>query len=84
VELSARVGHVPAEVAHAWAVEPKLSVAHELLDAFGDRLQQVHVSGIDAPGTHRTTTRTDLAAYDPVLRRAPEAPWIFESELELE
>jgi sugar phosphate isomerase/epimerase len=69
------------DVAHCWTSDPSLRLAHDLLDSFGDRLCQLHVSGIEPDGTHRATTRRDLDLYAPVLARCPHVPWLLEAEL---
>lgn len=67
------------DVAHVWTIDPGLQAGHELLDAFGDRLAQLHVSGINADGRHRVTTAADLRLYAPLLERCAHVPWVFES-----
>jgi hypothetical protein len=69
------------DVAHVWTNDPTLRLGFELLDAFGDRLRQVHLSGIRADGAHRPTTSADLALYRPLLDRCSHVPWVLESEL---
>ncbi len=69
------------DVAHAWTNDPSLGLAHEFLDAFDERLRQLHVSGIEPDGTHRPTTRSDLELYGPVLDRCVRVPWLLEAEL---
>jgi len=69
------------DVAHVWTNDPTLDVGHELLDALGDRLRQLHVSGIEADGTHRPTTPADLELYEPLLARCGHVPWLLEAEL---
>ncbi|MCW2956662.1 MAG: hypothetical protein JWO69_1531 [Thermoleophilia bacterium] len=69
------------DVAHAWTCDPTLALGHDLLDAFGDRLRQVHVSGIESDGTHRPTTSADLDRYAPLLERCGGVPWILEQPL---
>jgi hypothetical protein len=69
------------DVAHVWTNDRTLRLGHELLDAFGDRLRQLHVSGIEPDGTHRTTTGADLALYEPLLARCTHVPWLLEAEL---
>ena len=68
------------DVAHVWTNDPTLGLADELLDSFGARLRQVHVSGIEPDGTHRTTTAADLDLYAPVLARCEHVPWLLEGE----
>jgi hypothetical protein len=69
------------DVAHAYSIDPTLALAHELLDAFNDRLVQVHLSGIDADGHHQPLSLPQLDAYRPVLARCHHVPWILESHL---
>ena len=70
------------DLAHCWTNDTSLRLAHEMVDEFGDRLRQVHVSGIEPDGTHRLTTRDDLDLYaPPVLARCEGVPWLLEAEL---
>jgi hypothetical protein len=69
------------DVAHVWTVDPSLEAGQELLDAFGTRLRQLHVSGIEPDGGHRPTTRADLHRYEPLLVRCRHVPWILETVL---
>lgn len=69
------------DVAHVWTNDPTLALGHELLDACGNRLRQVHVSGIEPNGRHRDTTAADLALYEPLLARCGGVPWILETLL---
>ncbi len=69
------------DVAHVWTNDRTLRLGFELLDAFGDRLRQLHVSGIEPDGTHRPTVETDLTLYEPLLARCEHVPWVLESEL---
>ncbi len=70
------------DVAHVWTNDPTLALGHELLDAHGGRLRQLHVSGIEPDGTHRPTTPADLALYEPLLARCAGVPWLLEAELD--
>jgi len=67
------------DVAHVWTNDRSLALGHELLDAFGDRLRQLHVSGIEPDGTHRETTAADLELYRPLLQRAAQVPHVYEA-----
>jgi hypothetical protein len=85
-ELEPLVGALPdagfcLDVAHVWTNDPSLAVGHDLLDAFGDRLRELHVSGIEPDATHRPTTQADLERYAPLLERCAHVPWIFEEPL---
>jgi hypothetical protein len=69
------------DVAHVWTNDPTLRLGHELLDALGGHLRQLHVSGIEQDGTHRATTPGDLELYAPLLERCRGVPWLLEAEL---
>ena len=69
------------DVAHVWTNDPSLRLGHDLIDEFGDRLRQLHVSGIEPDGTHRPTTAADLDLYEPLLDRCRHVPWLLEAEL---
>ena len=67
------------DVAHAWLNDPTMALAHDLLDAFGDRLAEVHVSSILPSGTHVALDREYLNVFEPVLTRCVGVPWILEA-----
>ena len=69
------------DVAHTWTNDRTLRLGQELLDAFGARLRQLHVSGIEADGRHRPTTAVDLELYEGLLDRCRHVPWLLEAEL---
>lgn len=69
------------DVAHVWTNDASLALGHDLLDAFGDRLRQLHVSGIEPDGTHRATTQADLELYAPLLSRCEGVPQVLEATL---
>jgi hypothetical protein len=71
------------DVAHVWTNDRSLQLGHDLLDAFAGRLRQLHVSGIEPDGTHRTTTQDDLELYRPLLERCAGVPWILEAVTEI-
>ncbi len=57
-----------------------MGVAHRLLDAFGHRLRQLHVSSLRAGrASHVSLYRRDEARYARVLARCPDVPWILEA-----
>jgi len=70
------------DVAHVWTNDRSLRLGHDLIDAFGGGLRQLHVSGIEHDGTHRTTTQTDIELYRPLLERCADVPWILEAVIE--
>lgn len=67
------------DVAHARSLDPSMGLAHELLDGFGDRLRQIHMSALDEHGHHLPITENDLHVYAPILERCPHVPVIFEA-----
>jgi hypothetical protein len=67
------------DVAHVKTVDPTMQLGQALLDAFGDRLCELHISGIDAECTHVALEHADVERYEPVLRRCRHVPWILES-----
>jgi sugar phosphate isomerase/epimerase len=67
------------DVAHAQLNDPSLALAHELLDAFGERLAEVHVSSIDPDGDHVPLRAADAEAFLPVLERCVGVPWVLEA-----
>jgi hypothetical protein len=69
------------DVAHAWLHDPSMELAHALLDAFGDRLAEVHLSSILPSGRHIPLQRRVLSAFAPVLRRCTGVAWILEAPL---
>lgn len=67
------------DVAHAQLHDPSLGLAHELLDAFADRLAEVHVSSIEPDGEHVPLRAADAEAFLPVLERCAGVPWVLEA-----
>jgi Xylose isomerase-like TIM barrel len=69
------------DVAHAWLHDPTMALAHALLDAFGDRLAEVHVSSIEESGEHVPLRPQDAETFAPVLARCLGIPWVLEAPL---
>lgn len=67
------------DVAHAQLHDPSMGLAHELLDAFGERLAEVHISSIEPDGEHVPLRAADAEAFLPVLRRCVGVPWVLEA-----
>lgn len=67
------------DVAHAWLHDPTMRLAHELVDAFGDRLAEVHLSSILPSGEHVPLRGADAEAFLPVLERCAGVPWVLEA-----
>lgn len=72
------------DLAHVWTVDRSMQLGWELLDAYEDRLRQLHLSGIDPSGKHRDMRRSDLDHLQRFLAdpRCRRVAWILESELE--
>jgi hypothetical protein len=70
------------DVAHVTAIDPSLELAHDLLDAFGGRLRQLHLSSfVREQAKHIPLTEEDIERFVPVLRRCRGVPWILEAPL---
>jgi hypothetical protein len=67
------------DIAHAWSVDPSMGLAQDLLDRFGTRLRQVHLSSLDA-GKHVPIMPEHEALFAPILDRCRDVPWILEAE----
>lgn len=83
-ELEAIFSELPAagfcfDVAHAWSIDPEMSVAAELLDAFGSRLRHVHLSSLSEDLHHVPLDEEDEELFSPVLSRCLDVPWILEA-----
>jgi len=85
-ELASHFEALPAarfcfDVAHAHLHDPSMTLAHELVDAFADRLVEVHLSSIEPDGRHVPLRAEDAEAFLPVLERCTGVPWILEAPL---
>jgi len=69
------------DVAHAWSVDPTMQLANELLDSYRNRLRHLHVSSLDPEHRHAPLTAEHAAAYEPVLARCRDVPWVLEAPL---
>jgi hypothetical protein len=67
------------DVAHVSSLDPSMHLAHELLEAFGARLRQVHLSSLDASEHHVPVTADDADRFIPVLERCGDVPVILEA-----
>lgn len=82
-ELGAMFDELPEagfcfDIAHAHAIDPSMSVAHEMLDAFRSRLRQVHVSSL-RDARHVSLSDEDEERFTPILARCRDVPWILEA-----
>lgn len=67
------------DIAHAWLHDPTMELAHSLMDAFGDRLTEVHLSSIESNGQHVPLRAADVERFLPVLERCTGVPWVLEA-----
>lgn len=67
------------DIAHAQLHDPSMGLAHALLDAFSDRLAEVHISSIEVDGEHVPLRAADAEAFLPVLERCAGVPWVLEA-----
>jgi len=67
------------DIAHAQLHDSGMGLAHELLDAFADRLAEVHISSIKPGGEHVPLRALDAEAFLPVLERCAGVPWVLEA-----
>jgi len=69
------------DIAHAWSIDGDMTVSEELLDAFLERLGQVHVSSLTSELRHVPLTEVHKELFRPVLQRCLDVPWILEAPL---
>lgn len=76
-ELQAFFNALPAarfcfDVGHARQVDPSMTEAVLLLDAFGERLAEIHMSEVNTASRHDPISRNAVAAFSAVLSSIPE------------
>ena len=69
------------DVAHVDSIDPTMGAGHDLLDRFGERLREVHVSSLDREGCHVALRDADEERFCPLLARCIDVPWILEAPL---
>jgi hypothetical protein len=67
------------DIAHAWAVDPSMKAGSEILDTYGSRLRQLHVSSLDNGQHHVSLTVEHEELFGPLLDRCRDVPWILEA-----
>ena len=67
------------DIAHAWAVDPTMAVGEAILDRFGARLRQLHISSLDAEQHHVPLTAEHERLFGSLLDRCRDVPWILEA-----
>lgn len=71
------------DLAHALQVDPTMSEARRLLEQFGDRVRQVHISSLDSNSFHRPLTQTSIWAFQSLIHLLPPTvPWILEGSMD--
>jgi hypothetical protein len=68
---------------HARQIDPTLGIARQILEAFGDRLVQLHLSELDAASRHVPLSMATVWAVREIARGIPEVPVILESMVEV-
>lgn len=59
------------DIGHARQIDPTMSLAHDLVSSFGNRLVEVHLSVVDDEFTHQQLTEEHMRLFGPVLRGLP-------------
>jgi hypothetical protein len=73
------------DIAHARQVDPTMSQAYLILQRFGSRVRQVHMSEVDQMGRHTRLTLAATFAFPRVLPLLPpNVPIILESPVDQE
>ncbi len=72
------------DVAHAFAVDPSGSLAHELLVAFGDKISHLHISHVEANGRHCEMRPEHCLRYQPVLEKINPVPIVMEPDINMQ
>ena len=68
------------DIGHARQVDPTMSVAAELLQEFGERLTEVHISEVNEQCRHVPITRSTMRAFRFIAPFIPDdTPAIIES-----
>jgi hypothetical protein len=67
------------DLAHARQVDPTMSIAYHIIEEFGDRLVQLHVSDVNDESRHVAINAASIVAYQRIAPYLPACPWIIES-----
>ena len=71
------------DIGHARQIDPSMQEAYRLLEAFGDRLAQVHISEVNAASYHDPLSLDAIKAFQPFAAHIPEeTPIILESAID--
>jgi hypothetical protein len=70
------------DLAHARQIDPTMSEAARMLKTFGNRLRQVHASGLNSNSTHTALSAAAISAVSQVSHLVPQhIPIILESPI---
>jgi hypothetical protein len=73
------------DIGHARQIDPTMIESWRLLDAFGHRLRQVHVSEVNARSKHDRLSRLSIASFREVAANIPShIPLVIESVIQAE
>jgi len=73
------------DLGHARQIDPTMLLAIKLLEAFGDRLAELHLSEVDADSNHVPLSTSAVQAFRRIARLIPpDVPAIIESVLQPE
>jgi hypothetical protein len=67
------------DLGHARQVDPTLGIARRILQDYGDRLVQIHLSELDARSHHEPMSMATVWAVREIAHTIPAAPVILES-----
>jgi hypothetical protein len=67
------------DVGHAKQIDPTMKLAQDLLNAFGSRLSEFHVSDVNEHFAHVRLSRESMQLYGPLLQQFPHVPIILET-----
>lgn len=69
------------DTAHLMLFPDALRRGQAFIDALGERIAQVHTSGIEPPIDHVPMTRAHAEAQWPILQQLTHLPWVLESTM---
>jgi hypothetical protein len=65
------------DIGHAAQIDPTMKLAGDLVDAFGDRLVEVHLSVVNDAFGHQPLTMESMRQFVPVMKRLVSSPAII-------
>lgn len=69
------------DIAHAWSVDSSMHEGERMIESFGERLRQVHVSSLSADLRHESLTDFQASLFSPLLRDCRNVPWVLEAPM---